>query len=379
MFDSMLLGILLCAFGPPSPRALECFGTIKKLDGAPSERETAQRALMTNPAAIWAVLWGAEHGNADISGRCASILEAWSAQARLAGIVKGAQGDFDRFLNELLHSPAKNLKVFAQASDVARACDGYLANYLPSLTAYGPDPLTPFHDFRVYIKQRDPVVFIGDSWQPGRREEPKLYIAKCFNARVDDLSSSMLLSESNVEVGHCSHSLIVSGGDVNIGGMHASLVIAAGDVSLKGGPFGHVFVIAGGKVLIGGGTVGALFISPAATGLTTNGNLTRPVIMMDGKSKPAPGLFRFVELGKDYGIEARIREGRLRVATIDRTSGLAEFLKEGDVVVAIAKKKVESVAQFRRLLGYSHATGQLELHVERSGKSMNIHRRLKSR
>ena len=374
-----MLGItlLLCGplgpFGVDSPASRQSFELVKKLDSTPSERERVQRELTNRPSAVWAVFWGSQHGNLEISTRCASILDSWRAQARLAAIVRGVDADFDRFINHLLYSPGRDLKAFEPASQAGRALDGYLMKHLASLTENDIDPRSPFHEFPGYVSRQKPLLFFKDLFELPRREEPKCYLAKCDRVKAFELYRSIVLSEGNVAVDSCSGSLVISGGDVTVGGTVASLIIASGNVTFTGGTVGHVFVIAGGKVTMGSSAVGALLISPKKLAVAASGNLTRPIVILDGKRKPAPAFFAFRDLWTDDGLEANVDQvGRLRITKVRSDSTLAKYFKTGDVVLSLAKKKVESVGQFRRLLGYGYDVGRLDFQIERGGKPLNI-------
>lgn len=136
---------------------------------------------------------------------------------------------------------------------------------------------------------------------------------------------------------------------------------------------GHVFVIAGGKVTMGSDAVGALFISPKKLAVKGGGKLTHPVVILDGKRKPAPAFFAFRDLWTDDGLEANLdQDGRLRITKVRPGSTLAKYFKMDDVVLSLAKKKIESVGQFRRLLRYGYDISRLDFQIERGGKPLNV-------
>lgn len=161
-------------------------------------------------------------------------------------------------------------------------------------------------------------------------------------------------------------SVIVSGGDVSIdGSLYSSLVIASGDVKLNA-TVGHAFVIAGGTVTVQRNVGGSILVSAGKIGLKQPNRLKGPVLVFDAKAKPAPGLFRTHDMWAEDGLQATIKHGGVTITKV--APAMADFFKEGDIVVACKGKKVESLAQFRRLIVHSRDTARLDFEVERAGR-----------
>ncbi|MCI0639821.1 MAG: hypothetical protein L0Y72_31370 [Gemmataceae bacterium] len=381
--------LLLCGplyhFGPETREARVFFGLVKKLDSVSTDkRMRLQQELSNEPIAIWAVFWGSRQENLEIAVPCLDILEKWKWQARLSKMVYDADGDFDRFVNTYFCAMARDPSLLERASEEARALDRYYVKKsflahpkgIASLATSENAVATPFHDFLAYVQRRQPVSFHGGVLRSPPIAENKCYLALCDGVQCRQITYSMILSEGNVNVDEAFRTVILSGADVRIASASSSLIIASGDVKLERNA-GHLFVIAGGTVTVPRDASATLCISARKIQVAGRPKLSI-ALFLDGKPKPAPELFAFRDLWPDFGLEAVLHEGRVKITKVKPGNQIAELFKENDVILSRAKKTVESVGQFRRLLGHSRDTGRLDFQVEREGQQMAIQANWKS-
>lgn len=198
----MAMSLLLCChswlFGVYTPAAQECFALVKQLDS--NQRHRIQKELARRPSAVWAVVWGSQRENIDIAAPCLEILDGWTSQAELSNMVYRARGDFDRFVNMILHPEPGDRDVFAKASDVARILDRYFVRRSRDVYAKGFDSLgsnprlaTPFQDYGMYLQAVRPTVFEGVLHSP--QAKTKKYLARCESINTDELNHSIALSQ----------------------------------------------------------------------------------------------------------------------------------------------------------------------------------------
>jgi hypothetical protein len=376
------------AFNAPAVR--QSFELVNQLGSAePIDRQRIHKQLTERPEAVWAVLWGTRHKSPSIAIACSEIIQEWAWRTRLAEMVRSVDGDFDRFLNSLLYSPARDVELFAAASQKGRALDRYYVRKsfltdpkgFPTLAQdwnRWPAWATPFHDFAAYLRGMQPGIFPNRLLQvPAGQTKP--WLAKCDAVDTDSLVCSIVLSEGNVKARGCGNCIVVSGSDVSIdhGGISSSLIIAAGDVRVKRSAT-HSFVIAGGKVTVEPNTdmTKMFLISPGKT-MIAGARWYGPQAILDGAPKPAPELFTFAELGREHGLEAALEQGRVRITKVMPAGPMARFFQENDIALARGETKIESPAQFRRLLRHARDTGRLEFRVERGGQERTIKANLK--
>lgn len=300
--------------------------------------------------------------------------------ARLAELVGRVNGDYDGIVNFLLEKAPSDKELFERASNAAHAFDQlYMQQSFRGL-ATQDRPLTPFHNPIVYWNVQKPKIIHG-SLSSSAFANPIIYAARVDSAKVKRLFCSVILSEGNVEVDDCSRSLIVAGGNVVIGThMSCSMVLSAGDVTLNsnGGDSGGAIVVSGQKIAVHGNTGSLLLITPKKLEMGRLGALTRSCRVLDGSATPQ-GLFVFRDLWRDHGVEANLSEGRVTLAKVKPESKFASFLRDGDVIASRQYKTIDSVAQFRRLVGLALDTGQFDFEIERAGKMIHVRGDLKKK
>jgi len=391
----MPVNLVLCLglVAPPSPfsaKASQCFELVKRFDpkmyaGKTTDREHIEKELTHRPEALWAVFWGSRHSNADINARCTWILHVWKMRREenlYRELVRAADGDFDRFVTTLLYS-SDGLEPFAQAAGAGRTFNKYFINKaFKSMTLVNTKMVvrTPFHDFAEYLEIAKPTVAdaLSQTLEVGKGRP---HLARCGKIQGERLAHSIVLSERNLNLRFGSFSICVCGGDATIDRLISSIVFAAGDVNLGTGD--RVLIVAGGKVTVGDSTSNALIITPRKVELGKFARQTNPLgstsVILDGKPKPAPDLFTFRDLWADYGLEATLTGTQPQISKVSPQSEFSMLFKEGDMVAAAGKKKIESVGQFRRLLRLALDTGEFDFEVERGGKKMNLRADLKKK
>jgi hypothetical protein len=172
------------------------------------------------------------------------------------------------------------------------------------------------------------------------------------------------------------------------------MVFAAGDVTLDRA--NRVLIISGGKVRTKGRCTNAFICAANKTEAAIPFPKTARVL--DGKPTPAPDLFTFRDLWGDYGLEAALDQGRVKITKAKADGPFSHLLKQDDIILALVhsvaphpqplspegrgekkKLKIDSVGQFRRLLGHSLDLGSFDFDIERAGKTIALHEKLKKR
>jgi hypothetical protein len=316
------------------------------------------------------------------------ILEEWKWRSRLSETVQSVDGDFDRFVNSVLCADLRQPRVLAKLSEQGRALDRYFVrksflaqpNGFASLATDPHGLATPFHEITAYLQHQKPVTFDGFLQIP--RGDSTRYLARCSAIKADNLSYSVALCEGNVDLADCSSSLIVAGGNLAVRrSADLSLIITAGDVELSG-QVNHVFVIAGGKVILDRRvhTQSVVIVSPRKVVLPPPGRFTRPLLVLDGKELPAPGLFVFRDCWADFGLDAVLDGGQVRIRKVKSDAAMPRLFDANDMILVQGRKnKIQSLGQFRRLLRLALDTGEFDFEIERAGKKMNIRAELKKK
>ena len=182
----------------------------------------------------------------------------------LQRLLQNAHGDFDRFINGLLHRPEADLEAFKFTSNVAGILDGFFVkNGFETLTRHADKPATPFHPFAAFRAAQSPSLLRGKA--VSSLDGSKAVLVKADEVNAKKLYCSILLSDGKVTSRSCFRSIVVGGGDVTITDEIAgSIVICAGDVTL-GGIGGHsaqTLIIAGGTVTICNIATGLMIVTP---------------------------------------------------------------------------------------------------------------------
>lgn len=311
------------------------------------------------------------------------ILAKWDelAQARdPAAFAKNINGDFDRFVNGFLYSEIPDLQLFELAARAGRLLEEIRTQHkLRPLPAAGKAmPVTALHDFQAYLKKAKPSLVRGSVRSDSRDAKPIL--GRAENVAISRVFNSVIVAIGNVEINDCDCSVIIAGGDAKISSVHSSVVLVAGDLTLglRGAVSGGNYLAAGGTIVIRTFLSTSLVVTPSKLDLQKGSYLHASTIVYEGKRKPSPQLFSFADLA-DYGLEATIEVGNVRVGKVTADSPFQKILKERDIVLAAKKTKVESVAHFRRLVSHAVDTGKLDLEVERDGQEVTIKADLKKK
>jgi len=315
-----------------------------------------------------------------VSARCSFILHVWNSRReenRYREIVQESNGDFDRFLNSMLYSSERELEPFASASRMAQAFERYLKKQPQFPAAFQKSPPI-FCDFSEYVSKTHPLVCRESMFCPPG--ESRSYLVKCERVNGEYLGSSIVLSEGNVDARDIMGTVIICGGDVVCSRLSHSMVFAAGNVVIGRMPGHAALVIAGGEMTVRGDLENSIIVAPRKAEIARKWPPPSATLLIrDGKSKPVPELFTFHDLWADYGLEAMLEQGRVRITKVSKTSTFNRLVQEGDMIVARQKKRIASVGQFRRLLGLSLDTGQFDFEIERSGKTLHVQADLKKK
>jgi hypothetical protein len=331
-----------------------------------------------------AVTWGSRQGDLEISRRCNQILTAWRIrkdEGALRDLLAAVDGDFDRFINVFTRSSQPDQELFAKAANSGRAFDKLLTrNSLPSLTMNRERPATPFHGFSSYSQDQQPIVL--RKLPESNLDQSKIYLARCEKVDNKSLYNSVVVCDGNVRLGECLGCLIIASGNVQCEkALITSMIFAGGDCTL--GPdvatSTHGLIIASGKVSIAARVSSLLVITPMKVDLASKINVGKQVLFFDGKSKPVSELFTFRDLWADYGLDASLHQGRVKISKGKADSPFSQLVKQGDIILAHDKTKIESVGHFRRLLRLALDTGEFKFDIEREGKKMNLRADLKKK